>query len=379
MRKLFSTLLFTSLLLGFLGLGYAIRHYQADLISLLRGSNFDSPFIALKNQELPLLQYRIPALRERKFESSQILIEELTESNNNYEIYNFSYTTMGKRMSGQMHAPASFDPKEAKVIIMLRGYVPEESYAPGVGSKRVAEQFAEAGYLTLAPDFFGFASSDPEPEDPWEARFVKPINVIELIESVKTGKIQGSEDVRLKFSSIATNNIGIWAHSNGGQIALSTLEIIDQKIPTTLWAPVTAPFPYSILYFGDELPDEGKEQRKWISLFEENYDVFDFSLTRHVNLLQGPLQIHHGSSDDAALKSWSDAFVEKINKENKRRQSTYVKPASSEAEFNFLSNNETEEIELDYFVYPGADHNLRPGSNWQQAVNRDLQFFAKHL
>ena len=56
--------------------------------------------------------------------------------------------------------------------------------------------------------------------------------------------------------------IGIWGHSNGGQIALTVLEISQKEYPTVLWAPVSKPFPYSILYYTDEAEDRGKALRK---------------------------------------------------------------------------------------------------------------------
>ena len=155
-----------------------------------------------------------------------------------------------------------------------------------------------------------------------------------------------------------TKRLGIWAHSNGGQIALTTLEILNQPIPTSLWAPVTAPFPYSLLFFSDENEDEGKATRKWIAQFEQDYDVYEFSLTQHLDLLQGELQLHHGTLDEAALKSWSDEFVAKVKTENKSRQAN-------------------QQIKINYFSYPGADHNLQPG--WNTAIQRDIEFFGRKL
>lgn len=35
------------------------------------------------------------------------------------------------------------------------------------------------------------------------------------------------------------------------------------------------------------------------------------------------------------------------------------------------------EIKLDFFSYPGADHNLRP--SWNEVITRDLEFFKLNL
>ncbi len=352
-----------------------------------------SPFVDYKIQELPLQKYSITNLKKYPFKASQITITEKKEEQADYSSYTFSYQTTDKTMTGLLNLPASatadtnltLDTK-IPIIIMIRGWVPAASYYPGMGTSHAGQVFAKHGYATLAIDFFGYGDSDPEPEDSWEARFIKPINIIELILSLK-------ENPKLNLTNQQTvtldpNKIGIWAHSNGGQIALSTLEINSQPIPTTLWAPVTAPFPYSILFFSDEHDDEGKNMRAWLAIFEKKYDVFDFSLTQHLDLLTGPFQIHHGLADEAALPAWSIEFLQKIDQENEQRGKkleTKTKPTATTTEETTAKHNlvkvetPTEPIQYEFFQYPGADHNLQPIENWNQAIARDLEFFATEL
>ena len=223
----------------------------------------------------------------------------------------------------------------------------------------VGRVFAENGYITIAPDFLGFGESDLEPENSWEARFIKPIQITELISSLRTQTTL--EYTSLEKSLKATSNpekLGIWAHSNGGQIALTTLEIMEQSIPTTLWAPVTVPFPYSVLFYTDEMDDEGRATRLWLAEFEKNYDPREFSLTQYLSSLSGPIQLHHGETDDAALITWSNEFVEKIEKINTARE-----------------DNDQEIIELTYYTYPNTNHNMVP--SWNKAIQKDLSFFEK--
>jgi len=137
---------------------------------------------------------------------------------------------------------------------------------------------------------------------------------------------------------------------NGGQVALSVLEITQQPYPTTLWAPVSKPFPYSILYYTDEFDDEGKALRHELAQFEKEYDVRRFSITDYLEQIKAPLQLHQGTADDAVPQAWSDELVERL---------------------------EALELEADYFIYPGADHNLV--GSWDTVVARDLAFFGRHL
>ncbi len=375
----------------FAGMQYA-RHYPNKTVSLDTFSNLSpspTPHTAYQ-------QYSFVSLRNYPYKATQIEVQDILERGDDYVAYQFSFTTMDKKMTGQITIPSesSQSAEPRPVIVMNRGWAPLANYVSGTGTRPAARVFARAGYVTIAPDFFGYGGSDPEPPDTWEARFIKPISVIELLKTIQQNPqvtLNPSFDSKLSAflerettleskqaseSSVSTqttpsnlperslvervrldpDRVALWGHSNGGQIAVSVLEITGEPLPTTLWAPVTAPFPYSLLYFTDEEADEGKQARKWISLLENNYDVFDFSITRHLSSLTAPLQIHHGTADTSALIDWSDEFVSKIEAENEDR---------------------ADPISITYYRYPGANHNLQP--NWETVVTRDLAFFADHF
>lgn len=384
------------------GLGFYFNSYYDKIY---QSGDLLNPFV--DSGELiskPLLTYSIKNLQSREYKSSQIILEEVIAEENSYTTFLFSYITLGKRMTGQINIPDSItaNPEQnTNAILMIRGYIPNEIYTTGMGTKNAAAVFANDGYITIAPDFFGFGDSDPEPEDSWQTRFEKPITVIELIKSLETNGIplnleSDRTKTALDLDTTVIDNIGIWAHSNGGQIALTTLEILQKPIPTTLWAPVTAPFPYSVMYFSDELEDEGKSQRKWISLFENDYDVFDFTLTQHLDSLTGPIQIQHGDADDAALVYWSEEFVDKVEAENGRRaelldEVSVVENAKKEnldssesatkisaiEKDNLEKETPLPKIEINLITYPNTNHNMVP--SWDKAVRRDLLFFDEWL
>lgn len=372
---------------------YYFFPFASQLITKkLSKTDFNSPFVKqeiFKQKELPLLVYTINNLKKYPYQSSQLMVEKILSKEQQFTNYLFTFTTMNKKMSGSINIPKTTPPPNGfPVIIMLRGYVPAEIYKPGVGTKNASKVLAENGYVTIAPDFFGFGSSDADFENSWEGRFAKPVNVIELIKSIEDNGLLYGLDTEQSWQdnnppTINANKIGIWAHSNGGQIALTILEILEKNIPTTLWAPVTAPFPYSILFFTDELEDEGKETRAWLAMLEKDYDVLEFTLTKHLHFLTGPLQIHHGTNDDAALITWSDEFVEKIEKENKRRAQkklalkNQVSLATETATIEEQLTSNLSPIEVQYYRYAGADHNLQPA--WGTAIQRDLAWFEKFL
>lgn len=285
----------------------------------------------------PLLKYSFEQLRSRQFFPEAIELVEPIATESAYASWLFKFETEEGAVSGQMNIPASSKSNEKfPVIVMLRGYVDKEEYKTGVGTKNAAAVFARNGYVTIAPDFLGYGRSDQGSNDDIEARLVRPATVLQLLASLQN------------LPQVDTSHVFLWAHSNGGQIALSVLEMSGKDIPTTLWAPVSKPFPYSILYYTDELDDQGKYLRKIISDFEKLYDADQFSIAKYFDWIEAPIQIHQGTADDSVPRGWSDQLVKTLKDQKK---------------------------DVTYFVYPGADHNLRP--SWDTVVARDLLFFSQ--
>lgn len=259
----------------------------------------------------------------------------------------FYYTSQGKKVSGAINVPIGTPPKGGfPVVVMLRGYVEKEVYTTGTGTKHAAEYFASKGYVTLAPDFLGYGESDPEDENAIGARVQRPVTVLDLLASL------GS----LEF--VNSQRVFIWGHSNGGQIAISVIEILGKRgedtgridpfrvLGVTLWAPVSKPFPYSILYYTDEALDQGKWLRQQVAEFEKTYNAYDFSIDRYTTWINMPVQVHQGTADEAVPEKWSKELTDNLKNLDK---------------------------EVNYFTYPGADHNLSTG--WGTVVRRDVQFF----
>lgn len=122
----------------------------------------------------------------------------------NFESRAITFESNGKKISGMMNLPVGYENKKSPTIIMIRGFADSEGYFIGSGSWKVADELARNGFVTVSLDFLGFGLSDGESKDILEARFEKPMGVLDLIESVK------------KLEFVDPERIGIWAHSNGG-------------------------------------------------------------------------------------------------------------------------------------------------------------------
>ena len=309
--------------------------------------------------ETPLDKYTMESLANTEITPGKIKVLEILEEEDEYTSYLISFKfdpdLDGKDLkttTGMLNVPVS-NPENINgkypVVIMFRGYVDENIYETGIGTKNAAAYFASNGFITIAPDFLGYAESDTNASDIFESRFqtyTAALSLIETVRNIPSNPILFKASRQLTSQLINQSTINIWAHSNGGQVALTALFAKGYDYPTTLWAPVTKPFPYSVLYYTDGTKDRGKFIRKQLAEFEELYDADLYSIENHIEKLNAPLSIHQGTSDDAVPKDWTDSFVVTLNNLDKT---------------------------VDYYTYPGGDHNLRP--YWDDVVETDVKFF----
>lgn len=290
-------------------------------------------------KEKPLEKYTFKNLQKQKFGGSRIELDKVIDDEKLFTSHLFSLTTDNKKVSGVANVPK----RDGKlpVVVMLRGFAEKENYTPGTGTKNSSRAFARNGFITLAPDFLGYGESASPSADVFEERLQKYTTTLDLLASISS------------LPQADPDRVGIWGHSNGGQIALSVLEITGRAYPTVLWAPVSKPFPYSILYYTDEYDDRGKLLRKALARFEKDYDVEKYDPTLFYKWINSEIliQLHQGGADDAVPREWSDTLYNQL---------TELK------------------LEVDYYTYPAEDHNFTQGS-WQTVINRNVIFFKNNL
>ena len=327
MKKNWLIIIFAFLYLALIGALFFLpgQNGQRTFISPLGSNLFKSK---------PLEKYSFENLRKREYQGSEIKLEKVIKEEEKYTSWLFSFQTDGKKVTGMLNLPQ----KQGKlpVVVMIRGYADDQVYFTGLGTRKGAGVFAENGFITLAPDFLGFGGSDTSSADILEARFERPITVLNLLASIKN------------LPQADPNKIFLWAHSNGGQIALSVLEISQKPIPTVLWAPVTAGFPQSVLQYMGEMDDQGLKVKKAIDDFLNLYDSKHYSIDQYWGNIEAPLQVHQGTADEYIHTDWTDNFVQTLKD---------------------LGKN------VIYFKYPRNDHNL--SRDWDLVIQRDLEFFGK--
>lgn len=170
--------------------------------------------------------------------------------------------------------------------------------------------------------------------------------LLKSVDALKTTSLKvGTNDIK-----VDTKNVFIWSHSNGGQIALTVLETSGVKYPSVLWAPNSAKFPYSILYYLDEADDQGKFLITKLADFMANYDVAKYAFNNYLSQIKAPMELDQGTGDNTVPIKWNEDLAQTLKKDS---------------------------FDITFVKYPGADHNLQPG--WNQVVANDLKFFKDHL
>ncbi len=323
------------------GLG-CFAYYQGWLeVSVNYPPEFSSPTAEapVEVNPRPLDELTFDNLRKRQYESSPIVLERVIKQDKKFTSYLFTYKSDGEKVSGMATIPVpQADEDKLPTIVMIRGFVDQDIYQTGVGTWRAAEVLAENGFVTLAPDFLGYGESDKPEDDVFWERLNRPVQILNLMASLNT------------LAQVDTERVGLWGHSNGGQIALSILEISQKPYPTVLWAPVSKPFPYAILYYTDEFDDQGLKLRYELANFEKLYDVNKYSISEYFDRIMAPIQLHQGTIDDAVPLEWSNELADKLK---------------------------ASDVEVNYYVYPQADHNL--SGSWDTVVQRDVGFYKRML
>lgn len=321
--------------------------------------NFKQPLInplsSLPPKPKPLLAYTFPNLKQTEFPKTQITVDREVNQTSDYisQMFYFSVpdkpnSTTLKKVSGVVNLPTKAG--TYPVIVMFRGFAPKETYRPGTGTQPSARVMAAHGFITLAPDFLGYGESDGPSDNDFEDRLQTYTTALTLLSSLSTlnSGLEASYSGKIKAD---TDKVGIWGHSNGGHIALSALAVSGVTYPTVLWAPVSKSFPYSILYYTDEFDDQGKSLRLALANFEKDYDTESFSPTNYYSWIKAPVEINQGTADEEVPVWWSDELADTLKKN---------------------------EVDVTYYTYPGADHNLRP-IGWESAVQRTINFYDRHF
>jgi dipeptidyl aminopeptidase/acylaminoacyl peptidase len=169
--------------------------------------------------------FYIESLRQRKAQGGTIDIGAQMFRGSGFTKYQMSWPSAGRRMTGTISLPDG--PGPFPVVIVVHGYIPASRYWVGQDSGIFGDPMASHGFISLAPNYPGYAGSDPGPPELPNLVAIA-VSVMDLVSSLPS--LSQADDTR----------VGFIGHSNGGGVGLLTL-VTDSRIRAyALFAPVSS-------------------------------------------------------------------------------------------------------------------------------------------
>ncbi|WP_376791568.1 alpha/beta hydrolase family protein [Thermoflexus sp.] len=283
----------------------------------------------------PLAGYTIEAMRRRIYPGGKIEIRSVITRTGAYTRYLIAYPSDGLTITGVMQVPHGRGP--FPVVILNHGYIPPSRYVPGSDTWRPADYLARRGYITLAPDFRGWAGSDSGPDF---FRMGLVIDALNLLSSVPS------------IPQAAPERIGMWGHSMGGGVTTRAI-VIDSRIrAAVLYAPVSADLVNAHRGFGGfrNIEDPFLAQA-YIDARRDPGFLRQVSPIYYFHYVTAPVQIHQGTADTTTPPEWARAIRDALIAAGK---------------------------DVEYYEYSGQGHAFQ-GQAWAIFLQRMTAFFDRHL
>ena len=293
----------------------------------------------------------IAAMRARDYPGSDFVIERELDPGSNYRRYYVSYLSDGLKIYALMTVPNGEPPATGwPAIAFNHGFIPPDVYRTTERYVAYVDRIAQAGYVVLRSDYRGHDQSEGEAT----GAYGNPGYVVDALNGVASLK---------RYPSVDPNRIGMWGHSMGGYITLRAMVITSDIKAGVIWGGVVAPYPD---LFARGTPTAGPTpaagtpgfrggwRRTWVEQFgtrDENPAFWDsISANAYLAELSGPIQLHHGTSDESVPLAASETLYDEMI-------------AAGEA--------------VEFYSYDGDNHNL--SGFFTTAMNRSIEFFDRFV
>jgi dienelactone hydrolase len=255
----------------------------------------------------------LAALRQRPRSGSDLKVARTIASTGAYTEYGNTYLSAGRRITGVMYVPAGRGP--FPVIIMAHGFIPIPQYTTGEDSHRESPFLASHGYVAIHPDFRNYAGSDDDPEAAADTSTIgwteDTLNLVTAVQHTTLPSLDGTR-------------IGLWGHSNGGQVGLQTMSIDVDIKAYVLFAPTSPDYVDNFNRWSRNGPEAAAIAVKH-GLPETNPAFWrGISAGPWFDQVSAPVLIFHGTGDTNTPYAWSVRTVNLLRAAGK--DVTFVSP-----------------------------------------------------
>lgn len=221
------------------------------------------------------------------------------------------------------------------------------------------DYLAKNGFVVFKIDYRGNGRSEGDPS----GSYFSSAYTIDAISALKSLQ---------KFDKVDPKRIGIWGHSMAGNVVLRAMLVSKEIKAGVIWAGAVYSYedfvkykisdnsyvhkPYEskegVSQKNREISPEIQKIRSDPKSIDFNSDFWtSISLTKNINYLSSPLQIHHSSSDPVVDIGYSKDLV-KILKDNSKV--------------------------YEFYEYEGGGHSIS-SPYFEKAMERTVNFFNKNL
>ena len=294
----------------------------------------------------------IEIMRQQSYPGSELEIEEELEPGSNYSRYIASYQSEGLKIFALLTVPQGERPESGwPVIVFNHGYFPPDEYRTTERYVAYLDAFAAAGYIVIRPDYRGHGSSEGE----HTTAFGSTDYTVDVLNAMASAQRHPDAD---------PDRVGMWGHSMGGSITLRAMVVSEDIKAGVIWAGVVARYPdlmerWRRRYTEMPTPTPGPDGSSprwylWVEPYPSYEEAPDFwesiDPTAHLELLSGPLQLHHGTADETVPVEYSEYLYERLQ--------------------------EMDAV-VDLHLYEGDNHNI--SNNLWTALQRSVQFFDEYV
>ena len=291
--------------------------------------------------------------RAKSYPGSDFVIEETLPNGTNYKQYIASYKSDGLKIYGLLSIPNSPQPEGGyPAIIFNHGYIAPSEYRTTERYVAYFGTLAASGYVVFKPDYRGHGSS----EGTASGAYFSPDYLTDVMNALSSVE---------KLEYVNKDKIGMWGHSLGGFLTLRAMVISNHIKAGVIWGGVVGsyqdmyeewwskrrnPNPTSAQINPNNRPSRQAFMTKYGQPTKDNEFWNAISSTTYIGDVSGPIQLHHGLSDETVPDALSKRLYDEMKAAGK---------------------------EVEYFTYEGNDHNI--SQSFSTAMNRSVEFFDKYL
>lgn len=314
-------------------------------------------------QTPPGEEFTIDALRQRPAVGNALRVGEAMSGATAYRKFPITYVSGGLTLTGVMNVPEGPVPEGGfPVIILNHGLIDARIYASGRGSRREQDFFARNGYVTIHPDYRGYASSTAPAAAAADDGAAGSAAAITWPWYGASPSFPAHHDFYVGYTSdvmalvaaitasesplMDAGRIGMWGHSMGGGIAARVAVLSPDVRAYVLFGSISADAEENFY----ELPaDEVRYLRATYGA--EGADIYRrVSPITYFADVRAPVQLHHGAEDRDVPVAFSERMYETLARHDKKAE---------------------------LYTYPGEPHEFADA--WPLAASRALQFFDRYV